>query len=241
MESLRSQLALLPTQEHVLRSAADALALAVHATLELDGAYAIYVFPPLCPFRVLLPATAKGAGLDSQNIIWACEGCAPLRVLCALCVVLCRVTSRVACVCAATGLRCIASSEAAAKSFKGECPATSGPLPADWNESDDVYCLYYKHASSPGALFTVKSIVMDDTLLVAFVTLLWFNSLLLLHAALLAGAALQIWRFRGAAMLAKMQFTTGARGVGSCCRRSLCRAPVGRFRAVCAQGEGRLP
>jgi hypothetical protein len=41
-----------------------------------------------------------------------------------------------------------------------------GALPADWNQGDDVYCLYYKHASSLGALYTVKCIVMDDMLLV---------------------------------------------------------------------------
>ena len=67
-----------------------------------------------------------------------------------------------------TGLRCIASSKDAAKSKQIEPPAASGPLPADWNDSEDVYCLYYKHASCPGVLFTVKSIVMDDLLLVLF-------------------------------------------------------------------------
>jgi len=66
-----------------------------------------------------------------------------------------------------TGLRCIASSaDASAKSSAGELPERSGALPADWNESDDVYCLYYRHASCRGALFTLKSIVMDDILLV---------------------------------------------------------------------------
>lgn len=65
------------------------------------------------------------------------------------------------------GLRCIASSEDAARSRKGEPPADSGPLPADWNQGDDLYCLFYVHASSPGALFTVKSVVMDDMFLVS--------------------------------------------------------------------------
>lgn len=64
-----------------------------------------------------------------------------------------------------TGLRCISSSEETAKA-SGEPPASSGPLPADWNDSGDVYCLYYKHAASPNALFTLKIIVMDDVLLV---------------------------------------------------------------------------
>jgi hypothetical protein len=65
-----------------------------------------------------------------------------------------------------TGLRCIASSEAGAKSSKFEPHAISGPLPVDWNESEDMYCLYYRHAAYPGALFTVKCIVMDDMLIV---------------------------------------------------------------------------
>ena len=65
------------------------------------------------------------------------------------------------------GLRCIACSESVAKaSAAAAAPASSGPLPADWNAGEDVYCLYYKHAACPAALFTVKSIVMDDTLLV---------------------------------------------------------------------------
>lgn len=66
----------------------------------------------------------------------------------------------------AAGLRCVASSEDAAKACRGEPPASTGPLPADWNDGEDVYCLYYKHAAGAGALFTVKSIVMEDLLLV---------------------------------------------------------------------------
>ena len=68
-------------------------------------------------------------------------------------------------VCAA-GLRCVAGSEDEAKACRGEPQAGMGPLPADWNDGEDVYCLYYKHAAGVGALFTVKSIVMDDLLLV---------------------------------------------------------------------------
>lgn len=67
------------------------------------------------------------------------------------------------------GFRCIASSEDTARSCQGELPTSSGPLPPDWNHGDDLYCLFYKHASSPGALFTVKSVIMDDMFLVSSV------------------------------------------------------------------------
>jgi hypothetical protein len=136
--------AAVPAQS-TLRSDADALALAVHAALEVDGA------PPSCArlFRSRRPV-----------VRWCPVPGHPhaLGFLCAAACVF-NVCARLR-----TGLRCVASSEEAAKASRGEPPAS--PLPADWNDGGDVYCLYYKHAAGPGALFTVKSVVMDELLLV---------------------------------------------------------------------------
>ncbi len=63
------------------------------------------------------------------------------------------------------GLRCISTDESKASSAPATVPARTNPLPETWNKSQDVYSFFYRHESSP-ALVVVKSLVMDETMLV---------------------------------------------------------------------------
>jgi len=167
-------------KEKALRSDEDALVLAVHATLELDGV-ALFLSSARALLVLLFAPLRQTQRNDRSHVVVCCDMVkkfSPLRFIFCMSQVADRALSlaRTLCVCSflfvffrirsTTGLRCIASSEAGAKSSKFEPHAISGPLPVDWNESEDMYCLYYRHAAYPGALFTVKCIVMDDMLIV---------------------------------------------------------------------------
>lgn len=63
------------------------------------------------------------------------------------------------------GLRLVAINEDEASKSRASAPARSIPLPIGWNASQDVYTFFYRLEGS-SALVVVKSLVMEDTMMV---------------------------------------------------------------------------
>ena len=63
------------------------------------------------------------------------------------------------------GLRLVATDEDAATASTKLAPSRSCALPTSWNNSQDVYTFFYRLEGSP-ALVVVKSLVMEDTMMV---------------------------------------------------------------------------